>query len=207
VLGQSACHRLEFACRAKPTYSCPLVLISAKEPRDCSRAWEERRLFIAAVQHPFPLPLVHRMWHNSVAVDLSADSKLLISLYGRIAQLVRALASHAFIASDYDQNPSTKSRQINSSESFRDACRLSGACLRRLDHNSCTKPPRESLGRLVCQSSVPLQVCERTSGKMGCVETVYVSFRPRRRKWKKRQSADGAAMKNARIAKRIRGQH
>jgi hypothetical protein len=30
-----------------------------------------------------------------VAVDLSADSKLLISLYGRIAQLVRALASHA----------------------------------------------------------------------------------------------------------------
>jgi hypothetical protein len=28
-------------------------------------------------------------------VDLSADSKLLISLCGRIAQLVRALASHA----------------------------------------------------------------------------------------------------------------
>jgi hypothetical protein len=33
--------------------------------------------------------------HNSDAVDLSADSRLLISLYGRIAQLVRALASHA----------------------------------------------------------------------------------------------------------------
>jgi hypothetical protein len=33
--------------------------------------------------------------HSLSPVDLSADSKLLISLYGRIAQLVRALASHA----------------------------------------------------------------------------------------------------------------
>ena len=33
--------------------------------------------------------------HNGSPVDLSADSKLLILLYGRIAQLVRALASHA----------------------------------------------------------------------------------------------------------------
>ena len=33
--------------------------------------------------------------HKSTAIDLSANSKLLISLYGRIAQLVRALASHA----------------------------------------------------------------------------------------------------------------
>ena len=33
--------------------------------------------------------------HNVTAVDLSADSKLLILFYGRIAQLVRALASHA----------------------------------------------------------------------------------------------------------------
>ena len=33
--------------------------------------------------------------HKGAAVDLSADSRLLISLYGRIAQLVRALASHA----------------------------------------------------------------------------------------------------------------
>src|SRR5262245_43028797 len=33
--------------------------------------------------------------HKSTVIDLGADSKLLISLYGRIAQLVRALASHA----------------------------------------------------------------------------------------------------------------
>jgi hypothetical protein len=33
--------------------------------------------------------------HKRVAVDFRADSKLLISLRGRIAQLVRALASHA----------------------------------------------------------------------------------------------------------------
>jgi hypothetical protein len=33
--------------------------------------------------------------HKDAAVDLRADSKLLILLCGRIAQLVRALASHA----------------------------------------------------------------------------------------------------------------
>src|SRR4249920_2278782 len=33
--------------------------------------------------------------HSLSPVDLRADSKLLISLCGRIAQLVRALASHA----------------------------------------------------------------------------------------------------------------
>jgi hypothetical protein len=33
--------------------------------------------------------------HSVSPIDLGADSKLLISLYGRIAQLVRALASHA----------------------------------------------------------------------------------------------------------------
>jgi hypothetical protein len=33
--------------------------------------------------------------HKDATIDLGADSKLLISLYGRIAQLVRALASHA----------------------------------------------------------------------------------------------------------------
>ena len=33
--------------------------------------------------------------HKDATVDFRADSKLLISLYGRIAQLVRALASHA----------------------------------------------------------------------------------------------------------------
>jgi hypothetical protein len=33
--------------------------------------------------------------HKDAAVDFRADSKLLISLCGRIAQLVRALASHA----------------------------------------------------------------------------------------------------------------
>jgi hypothetical protein len=132
---------------------------------------------LPAVQHPFPLPPVHRMWHNSVAVDLSADSKLLISLYGRIAQLVRALASHAVLACDYDRNPPTKSRQINISKPFRDAChRLSGACLRRLDHNSCTKPLLESLGRLVCQSSVPIEAADIASKKNCCAETVHVSF-------------------------------
>ena len=33
--------------------------------------------------------------HKNAVVDLRADSKLLILLCGRIAQLVRALASHA----------------------------------------------------------------------------------------------------------------
>jgi hypothetical protein len=33
--------------------------------------------------------------HKDATVDLRADSKLLILLRGRIAQLVRALASHA----------------------------------------------------------------------------------------------------------------
>jgi hypothetical protein len=33
--------------------------------------------------------------HKDGAVDFRADSKLLVSLCGRIAQLVRALASHA----------------------------------------------------------------------------------------------------------------
>ena len=33
--------------------------------------------------------------HKGAAIDLNVNSKLLISLYGRIAQLVRALASHA----------------------------------------------------------------------------------------------------------------
>src|SRR4030095_2084103 len=95
---------------------------------------------------------------------------------GRIAQLVRALASHAFIASDYDQNPPTKSRQISSSESFRDVCHsLSGACMPTLDHNSCTKPSRELLGRLVCQSSVPIERLEIAPKKLRCAETVHVS--------------------------------
>jgi hypothetical protein len=95
---------------------------------------------------------------------------------GRIAQLVTALASHAFIASDYDQNPPTTSRQISSSESFRDVCHsLSGACVPGLDHNSCTKPSRESSGRPVCQSGVPIEGLEIAPKKMRCAETVHVS--------------------------------
>lgn len=116
--------------------------------------------------------------HKDAAVDLGADSKLLILLRGRIAQLVRALASHAVLACDYDRNPPTKSRQINSSKPFRVVChRLSGACLRKLDHNSCTKPPLKSFGRLVCQSSVPIEAPNIASKKNRCAETVHVSFR------------------------------
>src|SRR4030095_12772578 len=70
----------------------------------------------------------------------------------------------------------TKSRQISSSESFRAVCHsLSGACVRTLDHNSCTKPSRESSGRLVCQSSVPVEALEIGPKKMRCAETVHVS--------------------------------
>jgi hypothetical protein len=74
---------------------------------------------------------VHGARGSESAVDLSADSRLLTSLlYGRIAQLVRALASHAFIGSDCDHNPPTKSRQISSFESFCAACHsLSGVCV------------------------------------------------------------------------------
>ena len=36
-----------------------------------------------------------RPMHKGATVDLAGDSKLLIFFYGRIAQLVRALASHA----------------------------------------------------------------------------------------------------------------
>src|SRR5262249_6408217 len=96
---------------------------------------------------------------------------------GRIAQLVRALASHAVLACDHDRNPPTKSRQINSSKLFRDVCRrLPGARLRRLDHNSCTKPAVESSGPLVCQSSVPIEELEIASKIIRCAETVHVSL-------------------------------
>src|SRR5262245_22639625 len=83
---------------------------------------------------------------------------------------------HAVLVCDYDRNTPTKSKQINSSKRFRDVChRLSGACLPRLDHNSCTIPLLESLGQLVCQSSVRLEGLEIAPKKNRCAETVHVS--------------------------------
>src|SRR5262245_31827553 len=92
---------------------------------------------------------------------------------------------HAVLVCDYDRNTPTKSEQINSSKRFRDVChRLSGACLPRLDHNSCTIPLLESLGQLVCQSSAPIETLDIPSKKSCCAETVHVSFQSRRRQWR-----------------------